>query len=132
MRRVTVVGVFVDPPDTFARVALQEIEPPYREVAIPVGTVEGASIAYAWRGIEPPRPLTHDLFSSVMRLFSVSLEVVEVTAVEGSTYLAQMTLVSGTLKEVLPCRPSDGIALALRQQVPVPILVEDSLLSRPG
>ncbi len=129
MRQVSVASVHVDLPDTHATVVLQEIEPPYREVVIPIGLPEGAAIAHAWRGIESPRPLTHDLFTSVLKELAVSLEVVEVTAVEHRTYLAQITLVSGSSTRVLPCRPSDGLALALRQALPVPIMVDEDLLS---
>lgn len=128
MRRVALSGVSMELPESHPSVTLQEIEPPYRDLRIPIGLVEGVAIAYAWRGIEAPRPLTHDLFSNVLRLLQASLEVMEITGVENRTFLARLIIVSGASKHEVPCRPSDGIALVLRQTLPVPMLVDEDLL----
>ncbi|MGH7750328.1 MAG: bifunctional nuclease family protein [Candidatus Dormibacteria bacterium] len=109
---------------------LREIQAPNRHFRFAVGLPEGVAIAYAWKRLPTPRPLTHELFAGLLEQFHVSLEVVEITASsEPSTYLAHLTLVSGTERRVLSSRPSDALALALRQRLPVPVMVEDALLS---
>jgi bifunctional DNase/RNase len=35
-------------------------------------------------------------------------------------------------RERMPCRPSDGLVLALRMPVPAPILADERLLEQPG
>ncbi len=132
MRRVTVVDVRQQLPESHPTVVLQEIEPPYRRLDIATGYPEGVAVFYAWKRLEYPRPLTHELFTSVMEQFALSLEVVEITAVKGRTFYAQLTLVSGTSRRVVQSRPSDALALALRQRLPVPVLVDEAVLEEVG
>ena len=93
---------------------------------------EGVAIAYAWRQLETPRPLTHELFVEALGRFDLRVELVEVTEVRGRSFSGQLRLVGPQRSEVVPCRPSDGIALALRQRPPAPILVDDAVLEAAG
>lgn len=132
MRQVTLVDVHQPFPQSHPSVVLQELEPPYRKLDISVGYPEGVAIYYAWHHLAYPRPLSHELFTTILEQFAVSLEVLEITSVQGATFNAQITLVSGSSKRVLPCRPSDGLALALRQMLPVPVLVDEAVLAEAG
>ena len=63
MSQMLFVDVVLLLPATHPVVVLQEADPPYRELRIPVGGAEGIAIGYAARGLETPRPLTHELLA---------------------------------------------------------------------
>jgi len=132
MSQMLFVDVVLLLPATHPVVVLQEADPPYRELRIPVGGAEGIAIGYAARGLETPRPLTHELFTRTLEEFGMTLDVVRITEVRGSAFTAEM-VISGRLgARVIDCRPSDGIALALRQRLPVPIMAAPIVLTRAG
>ena len=47
-----------------------------RALPIWIGAAEAAAIANALEGVEPPRPLTHDLFVMMLEVFGHTLEEV--------------------------------------------------------
>ena len=75
------------------------------------------------------RPLTHDLMSDVFKGFDIEVERVVVTELKNSTYFARMILKMenelGVKIVELDARPSDCLAIAVSQKVPV--YVTDSL-----
>jgi hypothetical protein len=70
-------------------------------------------------GIQPPRPLTHDLMRSVIDAVGALAVRVVITEMRDSVFFADLTLdVAG--KEVkVSARPSDAVALAVRTGTPV-------------
>jgi uncharacterized protein len=128
--RLSFALVEVNLPDTNPVVVLQEADLPYRQLRIAIGQNEGVAIAYAWRGIATPKPLTHELFADMMRSFGLTLEVVRITEVRGASYSAELVVNGRPGQRVLPCRPSDAIALALRQPIAVPIVCEASVMEQ--
>ena len=69
------------------------------------------------------RPLTHDLLADVFRGFGVEVERVVITELKNSTYFARMILKMenelGAKIVELDARPSDCLAIASAQKVPV-------------
>ncbi len=69
------------------------------------------------------RPLTHDLIGHVMTGFGIHVERVVITELKNSTYFARMILKQenelGTKIVEVDCRPSDCLAIASSQKVPV-------------
>jgi bifunctional DNase/RNase len=126
--RLSFAGIEVQLPDTNPVVILQETDEPYRVLQITIGSTEGVAIAYAWRRIPTPKPLTHELFADVMRAFGVTVDFVRITDVKGSSFSAELVLSGRPGPRTVPCRPSDGIALALRQRLAVPILATDAVM----
>lgn len=99
-----------------------------REKYLPVwiGELEASSIELAVREKVLPRPVTHDLMCSVFRKLGARLVRVVIDRLENRTYFASLILESdGQILEV-DCRPSDAIALALREEAA--ILVDSELL----
>ncbi|HEX4083138.1 MAG TPA: bifunctional nuclease family protein [Acidimicrobiales bacterium] len=131
-RVMDVMSVTVDLPDQYPLVMLQEAEPPLRELSFRVGLPEGVALAYALRGVSTPRPLTHELFTTVLQRLRADLVAVRLVSRQGSTYGAEMDVMSAQGREVVPCRPSDGIVLAARQPVSAPILADERLLAGAG
>lgn len=127
-RLVTVAGISMELPSTNPEIELRESAPPYRELRIPVGLAEGTAIAYAWRGMKTPRPLTHDLIIEVLSSHQVSLEAVRITRRVGQVYFAEIDTMGPKGRRVVSCRPSDAIALLLRQELPTPLLVSEAVL----
>jgi hypothetical protein len=132
MSQMVFVDVVLLLPATHPVVVLQEADAPFRELRIPVGGAEGIAISYAARGLATPRPLTHELFTHVLEEFGMTLDVVRITEVRGTAFTAEI-VISGRLgMRLIDCRPSDAIALALRHGLPVPIMVDPTVLAIAG
>lgn len=98
-----------------------------RLLPIFIGIWEAVSINSARNGEILPRPFTHDLFLDLCGKFSITLRSLQIDSIEDGIYYAQLVFVNHRHEEYLDCRPSDGIALALRADVP--IFVEESVLA---
>jgi len=131
-REVRYVDVAVVLPSPNPVLLLDELDPPHRRVAIPIGMPEGVAIAHAARRTPTPRPLTHELFVEALESFGAVLETVRITAVDGAAFSAELLFSSPTGGRTLACRPSDAVALALRQRLPVPITVAEVVLASVG
>lgn len=109
----------VEIPANTPMVLLRELEGRQRLVPIYIGSPEASSIHYAIEGIEPPRPLTHDLFVQTLTLLDASIERVVVTEMRDHTYFAELHLATAAGAKVISSRPSDAIALAVRCDAPI-------------
>ena len=65
---------------------------------------------------------------SVLQRLGADVVAVRLVGRTAGTYLGELELMSSAGREVIACRPSDGIITALRLPVPAPILVDDRLL----
>ena len=101
-----------------------------RELDIYIGAPEAAAIHTALEGIELPRPLTHDLFAAVLLEIGARLDRVVVSHVNEGTYFARLELATDRGAHVISCRPSDGVALALRMDAP--LLVAEAVIAEAG
>ncbi len=75
---VEVVGVRVEMPSNQPIVLLKEVDG-VRYLPLWIGAVEASAIAFAQQGLVPARPLTHDLFTSVLQILHSKVERVEIT-----------------------------------------------------
>jgi len=114
MIALEVVGVRVEMPSNQPIVLLKEIDGS-RFLPIWVGAVEATAIAFAQQGVDPPRPLTHDLMKNILDGLNGVLSAVHVIKVEDGIFYANLIMhdVQGEKVEI-SARPSDAIALALR------------------
>jgi len=129
---VDVVRVEVALPSQFPVVELRQADPPYRELSVPVGMPEGVALAYALEQMVTPRPLTHELFATVLARLTADVVAVRVTGRRQGTYLAEIDLMGPRGRVVVDCRPSDGFVLAYRQAVPAPVLADERLFAGDG
>lgn len=113
------IGVRVEIPANTPMVLLQEREGERRLLPILIGGAEASAIHYALEGVEPPRPLTHDLFAIVLDTLATRVERVVVTEVRDHTFYAELHLEGPTGSHIVSSRPSDAIALAVRRGVPM-------------
>lgn len=113
-RTVSVLGVHLEPMSGESIVLLGEQNEVTHVVPIFIGSAEARSIVVGIAGLTPPRPNTHDLMLDVMTMVGVALDAVVVNDLVDGTFHAQLVLSSATGIERVGCRPSDGIALAVR------------------
>lgn len=85
-----------------------------RRIPIIVGTSEAQSIAIALEKIIPPRPLTHDLFTTFSRAFGIVLQEVFIYKFEDGVFYSELLFHDGERQVKLDSRTSDAIAIALR------------------
>ena len=115
MKPVDVVGVRVEMPTNQPIVLLRE-RGGERYLPIWIGAVEATAIAYAQQGVEPARPLTHDLLADVVSGLGHRLVEVQITDLSDGVFFAELVFEDG---QTISARPSDAIALALRLDAPV-------------
>lgn len=126
MKPLDVLGVRVEMPTSQPIVLLRERDG-RRHVPIWIGAAEATAIAYAQEGVEPPRPLTHDLLADVIAAVGRQLVTVRIDAVLEGVFHATLVLDDGT---EISARTSDGVALALRTGAE--ILATDQVLDEVG
>jgi bifunctional DNase/RNase len=125
------VGVRVELPSSAPIVLLRETGEHGRLLPIFIGGPEATAIALAMDDVETPRPMTHDLFKSVLDALAVTVHRVIVTDIQDKTFFAELefTGTEGPQRSV-SSRPSDAIALAVRTGTP--IFVEEQVLTKAG
>ena len=105
-----------------------------RSFAIKIGTAEAMAIERRLTGLEPPRPQTHELLDSVIRVLGAELVKVLIHRLEEGTYFASLLLRQGDEVLEVDARPSDAIAIGIKQRVPIEVaeeVLEESAEERP-
>jgi len=113
-----VVGVRVELPSNQPIVLLRE-EGGSRDLPLWIGANEATAIATAMEGVQPPRPLTHDLMRSVLDAVGALAVRVVITEMRDSVFFADLTIDASGEEIKVSSRPSDAIALAVRTGTPV-------------
>jgi uncharacterized protein len=100
-----------------------------RQIPIVIGFMEASSIKMKISGIEVPRPLTHDLLVSVIGATGCKMARLLIDRLETNTFFAKLDIrTKEGESKLVDCRPSDGIALAVRLKTP--IFVDEDVLSK--
>jgi bifunctional DNase/RNase len=110
---LTVVGVRLEVPSNQPLVLLREVSGE-RFLPIWIGPWEANAIAMALQGIEPPRPMTHDLMREILNTLDAKVNRVVVTELRDGTFYAVIDVSFDSRREEISSRPSDAIALAVR------------------
>jgi uncharacterized protein len=90
-----------------------------RHFPILIGLTEAVAIDRRVKGIEAPRPLTHDLMSRIIESLDGELEKIVISDLRDHTFFA--TLMIRRNGDLIPIdsRPSDAIALGVASETPV-------------
>lgn len=99
-----------------------------RIVPIWVGVNEATQMGIALERARFSRPMTHDLLLDALTNLDARVDHVVINDVQGSTFFARLTLRQHDRLIDLDARPSDAMALAVRQKAP--IYIEESVLER--
>jgi uncharacterized protein len=125
---VELVKIIIDEKNHDQAVVLREIKGS-RQIPIVIGLVEATSIQMRISGIETPRPLTHDLLASVLQALEASCDILLIDDIVSGTFFAKLHLKNKQgLPIVVDCRPSDGIAIAVR--LGIPMFVEEKIFDK--
>jgi bifunctional DNase/RNase len=102
------------------------------DVAVPIfiAPLEAQSILIGLGSVKMPRPLTHDLFITVLESLESSVNRVEITSLREGTYYAKLILESSGSEIAVDARPSDCLALAVR--VKCPIYIDEAVVDEAG
>lgn len=125
MLEVTVASLGLDKTSSTPVVILKEKDGE-RLLPIWIGPGEASAIAMELAGVHFARPLTHDLFTAVVRGLGSALVRVLITKVVENTYYASLVFRRDGEFVSIDSRPSDSIAIALRADAP--IYADESLL----
>ena len=100
-----------------------------RQLPIVIGFLEASSIKMKLSGVEPPRPMTHDLLVAVIQGLEAKLERLIIDKMVNNTFHAKLEFKTkdGQTKSI-DARPSDGVALAVRTSAP--IFVEEDVINK--
>lgn len=109
-------------------VVLKETEQDSEYFMMFVGDAEITAIAKEKGLVDSKRPLTHDLYLSMLERVGVTFERIEIYSMQENTYYAKVYVRMGDEEVVFDSRPSDAVALALH--VKCPIMVSKKLLRR--
>lgn len=126
MAEVRVVGVRFEHPANQSVLLLREAAGD-RYLPIWIGQVEANAIILEQQGVEPARPLTHDLFRDVIGALGHSLREVRIVDLQEGTFYADLVFDNDVR---VSARPSDSVAIALRMGVP--IHVDEAVLDEAG
>lgn len=125
------VGVRVQMPTSAPILLLREISGERRTVPIYIGGPEAHAIDLALSGTPTARPMTHDLFTTIIDGLGASLDRVVITELRQGTFYAELAVRTQAGDIVtFSARPSDAIALAVRNETP--IFAEDALVDDAG
>lgn len=87
-----------------------------------IGMFEAAAIAMELQEFTPPRPMTHDLLTSIIDNLGGKVDKVVINEIKDDTFYAILEIKpkgdkSAAIK--IDCRPSDAIAVAVRANVSI-------------
>jgi bifunctional DNase/RNase len=101
-----------------------------RRVPIIIGGFEAQAIVIKLENLDPPRPLTHDLFRSFAVEFNVSIIEVMIYKLEEGVFYSRLLCNNGEKEISIDSRTSDAVALALR--FACPIYITEEILEKAG
>jgi bifunctional DNase/RNase len=121
MIQVRVLGIALDQSGQHLVLLRPLADDPDGPVVVPIwiGRNEANSILIALSSESTPRPLTHDLMTTLLGTLGARLERVEVTKLDEGTFYAELTLVTRQGPRIVDARPSDAIALAVRSEASI-------------
>lgn len=88
------------------------------------------SIVMGLGDVNVARPLTHDLFLSVLQRLEAEVNRIEITSISDAVFYARLILLQDDEELEVDARPSDCLALAVR--VKCPIFIDEDVINHAG
>jgi bifunctional DNase/RNase len=101
-----------------------------RRIPIIIGGFEAQAIVIKLENLDPPRPLTHDLFRQFAHEFNISVFEVMIYKLEEGVFFSKLVCNNGEKECTIDSRTSDAVALALR--FGCPIFITEEILEKAG
>lgn len=99
-----------------------------RIIPIWIGSNEATQLGVALEHTKFTRPMTHDLFIDALTNLDARVDRVEITDMKNGTFFSRLVLSQQGRIVSLDARPSDALALAVREDAP--LFVEESVLEK--
>jgi bifunctional DNase/RNase len=118
IHEMKVSGLTIDPVSNAPIMILKSSD---GKISLPIwiGLLEATAIATELEGVRFSRPMTHDLFKTVMENLNVTMSKIEVCDLKDNTFYATIYFQGNNKEFAIDARPSDAIALALRMGSPI-------------
>jgi uncharacterized protein len=100
-------------------VVLKEDKNSEASLSLVVGEPEFLAIAKEKKIIQTPRPLTHELYLSILAETRIELLQVEIHDLREKAYRARVVYQKEGIKNTADARPSDALALAINRNLPI-------------
>jgi uncharacterized protein len=125
--QVEILGISTSPSSNGAYALVLKETDGERRIPIIIGGFEAQAIALEMEGIQPPRPLTHDLVKSILEALSSSVVEAAISELKDGVFFAMLKLSDD---QEIDARPSDAIAVAIRYGAP--IYVSEDVMKEAG
>ncbi len=99
-----------------------------RRIPIIIGGFEAQAIVIKLENLEPPRPLTHDLFKKFADQFNIAVIEVMIYKLEEGVFFSKLVCNNGEKEYSIDSRTSDAVAIALR--FGCPIYISEDILEK--
>jgi uncharacterized protein len=101
-----------------------------RRIPIIIGGFEAQAIVIKLENLDPPRPLTHDLFKKFADEFNIAVIEVMIYKLEEGVFFSKLVCNNGVKEYSIDSRTSDAVAIALR--FGCPIYITEDILKKAG
>jgi len=118
LMEVRVMGIVVDPKASNPVVVLVDLTG-QKALPIWIGVFEAEAISRGIEDVVTLRPMTHDLLKQILDTLQVTLKRVVINDIKDNTFYANLYLIVDGKEMVVDSRPSDAIALAVREKAPI-------------
>ncbi|SHI55593.1 hypothetical protein SAMN05443429_102214 [Cruoricaptor ignavus] len=121
-KRLRIRGISYSQTQSGAYALLLEDEESRMKLPVVIGNYEAQSISLGLeKDIQPPRPLTHDLFTSFVSAVNFTLESVVIYQIVDGVFYSNINFRDNESGEelILDARTSDAVAMAVRSGAPI-------------
>jgi bifunctional DNase/RNase len=115
---VNIVGLIMDQISKSPVMVLKALNEK-KIIPIWIGLNEANAIALELENVSSPRPMTHDLMKNIMCDLEAVLTKVNITNIIQNTYYAELVIEKNGKQRIIDCRPSDAVALALKNRAKI-------------
>ncbi|MCP5047886.1 MAG: bifunctional nuclease family protein [bacterium] len=115
---VKLIGLVLEPVSKAPVIILKPVEE-NKIIPIWIGEFEANAITMELENIAAPRPMTHDLINDIILHLSSRVEKIVITDFVENTYYAELYIRKNDELFVIDCRPSDAVAVALKNRVKI-------------
>ncbi len=126
--RLKVMGISYSQTQSGAYALLLLEENGERRIPIIIGGFEAQAIVIKLENLEPPRPLTHDLFKKFADQFNIAVIEVMIYKLEDGVFFSKLVCNNGEKEYSIDSRTSDAVAIALR--FGCPIYISEDILEK--
>ena len=127
---IKTLAVIQPPNPSFVVLQPQDISSQNKIVPIWIGHTEALYLGMALERRRFKRPMTHDVLMDIITNLDGSIKQIVITKVEGMVFYSQIIIKQYDRTITIDARPSDALALAIRQGAP--IFLDEEVINHMG